>query len=149
MKGALAGRKDPSLIIAGRTSAIQIAGVDETIKRCKAYEATGVDMLMLVGVKTREELEAVAREVTLPIMLGGINSELSDRSYLASQGVRIALQGHQPIMAGVEAIRATPSSTTRWRCPRGSQGVASTTLMRQVTRANDYDEALKTFLGIE
>lgn len=149
MKGALAGRKDPSLIIAGRTSAIQIAGVDETIKRCKAYEATGVDMLMLVGVKTREELEAVAREVTLPIMLGGINSELSDRSYLASQGVRIALQGHQPIMAGVEAIRATLQALRDGVAPTDLQGVASTALMRQVTRANDYDEALKTFLGIE
>lgn len=149
MKGALAGRNDPSLIIAGRTSAIQIAGVEETIKRCKAYEATGVDMLMLVGAKTRHELEAVAREVTLPIMLGGISPELSDRNYLASQGVRIALQGHQPIMAGVEAIRATLQALRDGVAPGDLQGVAGPALMGQVTRSKDYDNALKSFLDID
>ena len=149
MKGALAGRNDPSLIIAGRTSAIQIAGVEETIKRCKAYEATGVDMLMLVGAKTRHELEAVAREVTLPIMLGGISPELSDRNYLASQGVRIALQGHQPIMAGVEAIRATLQALRDGVAPGDLQGVAGPALMGQVTRSKDYDDALKGFLDID
>ena len=37
MKAALAGRRDSDLVIAGRTSAPQIAGIDEAIKRAKAY----------------------------------------------------------------------------------------------------------------
>jgi len=43
MKAALAGRQDPLLAIAGRTSAIQITGLDDAIARGKAYEAAGVD----------------------------------------------------------------------------------------------------------
>ena len=66
MKAALAGRRDPDLVIAGRTSAIGISGLADTIARAKAYAATGVDAMFLVGVKTREELEAVAAEIKIP-----------------------------------------------------------------------------------
>ena len=53
MRAALAGRQDPRLVIVGRTSAIGITGVDDTIARLKAYEAAGVDMLFLAGLKNR------------------------------------------------------------------------------------------------
>src|SRR5438128_5783795 len=60
MKAALAGRQDPLLAIAGRTSAIQIAGLDDAIARGKAYEQAGVDALFFVGVRTRAELDALS-----------------------------------------------------------------------------------------
>jgi hypothetical protein len=41
---------------------------------------------------------------TLPLILGGATPELTDREYLASRRVRIALQGHQPFAAAVKAI---------------------------------------------
>src|SRR3954469_12775668 len=37
MRAALAGRSDPRLIVIGRTSAISITGVEDTIARLKAY----------------------------------------------------------------------------------------------------------------
>ena len=49
MKAALAGRTDPALTIAGRTSALRVTGVEDTIKRAKAYEAAGVDAIFLAG----------------------------------------------------------------------------------------------------
>ena len=63
MKAALAGRQDPRLIIVGRTSALSITGVADTIARLKAYEEAGVDMLFMAGVKTRKELDEVASAV--------------------------------------------------------------------------------------
>ena len=39
MKAALSARQDKNLVIAGRTSALAIANLDETLKRAKAYEA--------------------------------------------------------------------------------------------------------------
>src|SRR3989475_12940217 len=60
MRAALAGRQDRSLVVAGRTSALAISGVDDTIKRARAYEATGVDAIFLAGAKTRAEVEAVS-----------------------------------------------------------------------------------------
>lgn len=147
MKAALAGRQDPSLIIAGRTSATLISNVDDAIRRCQAYEATGVDMLMLVGVRERAELEAIAAAVTLPIMLGGIGPGLDDKAYLASQGVRIALQGHQPIMAAVEAVRNTLQALRDGTPPSELAGVAPKAVMSQATRADHYKQMLQEFLG--
>jgi carboxyvinyl-carboxyphosphonate phosphorylmutase len=40
MKAALAGRQDKRLVIVGRTSAMAISGVEDTIARLKAYEHT-------------------------------------------------------------------------------------------------------------
>ena len=39
MKAALAGRQDKRLVIVGRTSAMAMTGVEDTIARLKAYEA--------------------------------------------------------------------------------------------------------------
>src|SRR5688572_14968352 len=72
MKAAIAGRQDPRLVIVGRTSAIGITGVGDTIARLKAYEAAGVDMLFMAGLKTRAQLDAVAAAVKLPLFLGGV-----------------------------------------------------------------------------
>src|SRR5579871_1249725 len=60
MKAAVAGRQDPLLCIAGRTSAIQISSLEDTIARGQAYESAGVDALFFVGVKTRAELDAIS-----------------------------------------------------------------------------------------
>src|ERR1700758_886540 len=60
MKAALAGRQDKRLLIAGRTSALTISGIEDTIARLKAYEEAGVDMLFMTGVKTRAQLDTIA-----------------------------------------------------------------------------------------
>ena len=53
MKAALSGRQDPALVVAGRSSAIGIEGIEEGIRRAKAYEAVGVDALFMTGISTR------------------------------------------------------------------------------------------------
>src|ERR1700719_4671599 len=50
VKAALDARGDPALIIMARTGAVLISGLDDTIARAIAYEATGVDALFLTGV---------------------------------------------------------------------------------------------------
>ena len=147
MKAALAGRQDPSLVVAGRTSAAQIAGVDEAIRRAKAYEAVGVDAVFLAGVRSREELEAIHAEVKIPLMLGGAGGELSDRAFLAANGVRIALQGHLSFQASVKAVHDTLKALRDGVTPADlSPTLASADLMGQVTRRADYDRWTEEFL---
>ncbi|MCH7744700.1 MAG: isocitrate lyase/phosphoenolpyruvate mutase family protein [Chloroflexi bacterium] len=148
MKAAIAGRQDSSLVIAGRTSAILFDGLDETIRRARAYEQAGVDALFLAGVRTREELEAVHAEVSLPLMLGGTPGELSDKKFLADNGVRIALQGHLPFQAAVKAVYDTLKALREGVSPAElGPGIASAELMAQVTRQADYDSWLEEFLS--
>jgi len=147
MKAALAGRQDPLLAIAGRTSAIQITGLDDAIARGKAYEAAGVDALFFVGIKTRAELDAISAATTLPLIMGGVAGELTDKDYLAARRVRIALQGHQPFAAAVKATYETLKALRDGVQPGKLQGVADAELMRRVTREADYTGWTKEFLG--
>ncbi len=149
MRAALAGRQDPNLVIAGRTSAPRITGIEDTISRVKAYEAAGVDAIFLVGIKTRADLEAVSASVNLPMILGGGGSDLGDLDYLAGQGVRVALQGHQPIMAGIQAVYATLKALKEGTPPDELGGLPSGELMKQVMRGAEIQGWTKEFLGGE
>src|SRR5690242_4552379 len=147
MKAALAGRQDPALCIAGRTSAVQISGLDDAIARGKAYEAAGVDALFFVGLKTRAELDAISAATTLPIIMGGASGDLSDLDYLSARRVRIALQGHQPFAAAVKAAYETLKALREGVPPAKIPGVADAELMKRVTRDGDYAKWTRAFLG--
>src|SRR5471032_2570049 len=77
MQAALAGRQDPALCIAGRTSAIQITGLDDAIARGNAYEAAGVEALFFVGIRTRAELDAISAATKLPIIIDRKSTRLN------------------------------------------------------------------------
>jgi carboxyvinyl-carboxyphosphonate phosphorylmutase len=148
MKAALAGRRDPDLVIAGRTSAPAIAGIEESIRRAKAYAEAGVDAIFLVGIKSRAELDAVAAaKVGKPLILGHTPPEIADKAYLSGQGVRIALQGHQQFAAAVQGIYSTLKALRDGVKPAELKGIASNDLMRQLTRGDDYDTWSCDFLG--
>lgn len=146
MKAAMAAKQDPALVIAGRTSAAAIAGLDEAITRAKAYEAVGVDALFMVGVKTRAEVDAISAATTLPLILGGSTPELQDKDYLSARRVRIALQGHQPIMAAQQAVYATLKALRDGVATKDLTGLPSKELVQVVTRSDQYDAWSKDFL---
>ena len=144
MRAALAGRQDPRLCIAGRTSALRIAGLEDAIIRARAYEEVGVDAVFLVGIGTRAEIDALSSAVSVPIILGSLPEEARDADYLAARNVRIALTGHQPFRAAVEAVRAALKAL---RDGGGLPPLASAELMARVTRAGDHDRWTKEFLN--
>ena len=147
MRAAIAGRQDPRLVIVGRTSAIGITGVDDTIARLKAYEAAGVDMLFMAGLKTRAQLDAVSQAVKLPLFLGGVPQELMDVEYLSSRNVRICLQGHQSFWAGVQGVYDTLKALREGTKPSDLKNIASADLQKKVLRQADYAKWSKEFLN--
>jgi carboxyvinyl-carboxyphosphonate phosphorylmutase len=147
MRAAIAGRQDPRLVIVGRTSAIGITGVDDTIARLKAYEAAGVDMLFMAGLKTRAQLDAVSQAVKLPLFLGGVPQELMDVEYHSARNVRICLQGHQSFWAGVQGVYDTLKALREGTKPSDLKNIASADLQKKVLRQADYAKWSKEFLN--
>ncbi len=147
MRAALAAREDKSLVIIGRTSAAAISGIDDAIARAKAYEAVGVDALFFAGGMNPANLDAMAAAVKLPIMLGGGGGGMSDKAYLASRNVRIALQGHQPFSAAVKAVYETLKALRDGVKPADLQGVASAEMMKRVMREGDFKTWTEKFLN--
>jgi carboxyvinyl-carboxyphosphonate phosphorylmutase len=149
MRAAVAGRQDRDLVILGRTSAPGVSDMADTLARVRAYSATGVDGIFLVGVRSRDQLAAIAAVTQLPIVLGGVPAELNDLTWLASVGVRVCLQGHLPFAAAVAAIHATLSALRQGVQPSAIGGIASAAMMKQVTRDAQYVQATRDFLGGE
>ena len=146
MKAALEARRDTGMAIVGRTSMVP-RDLKDGIARVKAYEACGVDALFLVGVKTREDLEAVASEVQLPLVIGGNPPDMQDLDYLSGLNVRLCLQGHQPIAAGYEAVRRTLQALRDGTKPKDLDGLPSGDLTKEVTRNTDHERWIDDFLG--
>jgi oxaloacetate decarboxylase len=146
MRAAVAARQDSGLVIAGRTSAASITSVADAIARAKAYEAAGVDAIFLVGVKTRADLDAIAGEVGLPLILGSVGKELLDLAYLSQRNVRVCLQGHQPFMAAVQAVHDTLKALRNGTPPDQLERVANEETMKRLTRNGDYARWSKDWL---
>ena len=149
MKAALDGRSDPSLVILGRTGAVSITNLDDAIARAKAYEAVGVDGLFFTGIKSRGELEALSAATTLPIVLGGAPEEMTAPDYLASQRVRIALQGHAPLAAATQAVYETLKALREGTSPRNLKGIASSELTSRAMREAETKARSGEFLGLK
>ena len=148
VNAALAARDDPSFCIVARTGAVAVNGIEDAVRRTRAYTESGADALFFTGLRTRAELDAIAAVATLPIILGGIEgTELTDRSYLAARGVRIALQGHQPIMAAQKAVHDTLKALREGVAPRDLPGLPKDDLMARVTCDADYKRWTRDFLG--
>jgi carboxyvinyl-carboxyphosphonate phosphorylmutase len=149
MKAALEARRDPSLVVIGRTGAAGITSVADAIARAQAYEATGVDALFFTGIKTRADLEAIVAATRLPIVLGSPGDEISDGSYLGSQRVRVAVQGHAPIAAAVQAIHETLQAIYQGTPPKQLKNIASSDLMGNVSRSKSFSRRAANFLGLK
>lgn len=146
MTAALAARQDPSLIIAGRTAALKSEGVEGAVARAKAYAATGVDAIFLSGAKSLDQVGAVYAAVKLPIIAGITLPSATHEDY-AKAGVRVQLQGHQPVAAVVKTLHEIyqqlhDGCELAVLKPR----LASNDDMKKITRNDAYKEWQKTFL---
>jgi carboxyvinyl-carboxyphosphonate phosphorylmutase len=146
MRAALSARRDSSLVIVGRTSAPGLTGADDAVLRCKAYQDAGVDALFIKGVKSREDLEKICGAIDLPVIMDSGAKDLRDLDYLGKTGVRIALQGHTPYMAAIEAVYRTAKALREGTLPENLTDLASAALVKKVTRSEAYDESISSFL---
>ncbi|MEZ5842445.1 MAG: isocitrate lyase/PEP mutase family protein [Hyphomicrobiaceae bacterium] len=148
MMAALAGRRDPALVIAGRTSAPMATDMEDCIRRAVAYQGTGVDAIFLVGIRTLDQVKAVREQVHLPLILGPTPEPvMMDRAGLSALGVRVMLQGHQPIPAAVQATHDVLRALRDGAAPSSLKGLAGKELMEVATRSSDYARWTRDWLG--
>ncbi len=146
LRAAVAARGDPSLIIAGRTSAIKVEGVKGAIARAKAYAAAGVDAIFIVGLEKLEQLDAIQAAVKLPLIVGSAPASLK-REDLAARGARILLQGHQPVAAAVKALHETYTHLYNGGAPADLKSkIASPQEMERMIDGESYKQWQREYL---
>jgi carboxyvinyl-carboxyphosphonate phosphorylmutase len=68
LRAAVEARSDEDFVLIARTDALAVTGLDDTLRRCHAYAEAGADVLFVEAVRTREEIERVAREISVPLL---------------------------------------------------------------------------------
>ncbi|HTM79327.1 MAG TPA: isocitrate lyase/PEP mutase family protein, partial [Devosia sp.] len=143
LRAAMAGKRHADFVVAGRT---KFSGsLEELQQRVAAYSSTGVDAIFLTKISTRAALEAARASSSLPFILGSASGEIDHPDYLAGQGVKVCLRGHETFVAAMAGAYAALHRARHGVEPAPRSGAA---LMRHFTRADAFDGDAERYLGI-
>jgi len=146
LKAAVAARHDLATVILGRTAALKVEGTEGAVKRAKAFAATGVDAIFLVGVESAEQVRAVHEATKLPIMVGSAPASIR-REDFAAAGARVLLQGHQPLPAAVKALKEVYTHLYSGGAPADLKDkIASAKEMDQLVSGEAYKKWQRDYL---
>lgn len=119
IEAALAARRDPDFIIIARTDAASGHGLDEAIRRGKAYRKAGADVVFVelkTGPSIMQDLKRVTSEIDAPCLVnidgGGRLSELTAEE-IETLGFRIAIYPGLARYAAGYAIREAVNALKR------------------------------------
>jgi len=141
IEAAVAARRDPDFIIIARTDAAEAHGLDEAIRRGKAFRKAGADVIfveMKSGPTILEDLKRVTTAVDAPYLVnmgaGGKLDEL-DAKGIGRLGLRIAIYPGLERAAAGFAIREALAVLRK----DGNTGA----LRDRMLSLKEYNEALK------
>lgn len=109
IEAAVAARKDGDFVINARTDAGTLYGIDEAIRRGKAYAKAGADMIFLEApkIESLDEIKRAVDEIGIPIsigiVLGGKAPVLSYTDYCRLGVARLSFPV-APLMAAMHGL---------------------------------------------
>ena len=108
LEAALEARTDPDLVVIARTDARATHGLDEAIRRGKAYAKVGADMIFVEAPRDRDELKRIADAIDRPLvanMVQGGKTPLLSAAELASLGYKLAIFASDVQRAAIYGMR--------------------------------------------
>lgn len=150
IRAAVEARSDPDMVIIARTDAIAVAGMDEALRRGKAFLEAGADVIFVEAPNSREELALVGRSLpgakVANIVEGG-KTPVVGAADLASMGYSIALYANLVLRSSVFAIQ---QNLAHLRDHGDTQGVLDQIITMQeranVTRKDYFDQVERRFV---
>jgi methylisocitrate lyase len=94
IKAAVAARRDPNLVIAARTDAAAVHGIDDAIERAKAYADAGADLIFPEAMTGEADFERFRAAIDVPLLANMTEfgkSKLLDAPTLANLGVNVVI----------------------------------------------------------
>jgi methylisocitrate lyase len=94
IKAAVAARRDSDFVIIARTDARTVLGIDEAIKRGKAYEEAGADVIFIESPESVEEMKKVIASLEVPVlanMVEGGRTPLLSAKELEEMGFKLVI----------------------------------------------------------
>jgi 2-methylisocitrate lyase-like PEP mutase family enzyme len=108
LEAALDTRTDPDLVIIARTDARAMHGLDDAIRRGKAYARVGADMIFVEAPRDRDELKRIADAIDRPLvanMVKGGKTPLLSAAELEGLGYKLAIFASDVQRAAIYGMR--------------------------------------------
>jgi carboxyvinyl-carboxyphosphonate phosphorylmutase len=141
IRAALDARTDPLFSVIGRTNAA-LAPASEVLARQRAFEDAGADALFIANLKTLDELDALAKQARVPLLLGSVIPGVGTQE-LAARKVRLSLKGHQ---AAFDAIAAQYRRLHQIRHGQEPADLDARKLVKQLSQDERYARWAEEFL---
>jgi methylisocitrate lyase len=110
IRAAVEARGQHDLVIIARTDAIAVAGVEEALRRARAYHEAGADALFVEAPRTHDELRAIGRGlpgVKVANIVEGGRTPIVPAADLTSMGFKVAIYANLVLRSSVKAIQAS------------------------------------------
>jgi len=94
INAAAAARRDPNFIIAARTDAAAVHGIDDAIDRAKAYADAGADLIFPEAMTGQADFERLRAATDVPILANMTEfgkSRLLDATTLRNLGINVVI----------------------------------------------------------
>jgi len=69
IKAAVYAKRDPDFCVIARTDALRTDGMDEALRRIKAYQEAGADAVFLVGISSLADIRQISQTVSVPLII--------------------------------------------------------------------------------
>ena len=110
LKAAVAARSDDATVILARTDARGVESFDAAVERARRYVAAGADWIFPEALATREEFQAFAKAIDVPLVANMTEfgkSPLLDFSELEDIGYRVVLYPVTLLRVAMKAVEST------------------------------------------
>jgi len=109
IQAALYARTDPDFLIIARTDARSVYGLDEAIRRGRAYSETGADVIFIEAPEGEEEIVRIAESLKgIPLLInlgGGGKTPMLPIARLKALGYKIAIYPGDLQKATIKTMR--------------------------------------------
>lgn len=135
LRAAAGARRDPNLVILGRTDARGVLGFDAAVERAKRYLDAGADWIFPEALADRGEFERFAREVKAPLVAN--MTEFGKSELLTLE--ELQQLGYAGVLYPVTLLRVAMKAVEEALGTLKAEGTQKTLVGRMQTRQELYD----------
>lgn len=107
IRAAVDAKRDPHFLIIARTDAAQAEGLDEAIKRAKAYVDAGAEMIFPEALRDERDFEAFRKAIKVPLLANMTEfgkSKLLNTTQLSDLGYNLVIYPVTTLRLAMKAI---------------------------------------------
>lgn len=129
IEAAVDARIDPDFVINARSDALSLHGIEDVIERGNAFLRAGATMFFVEGVRSREEISRIVKNVDGPIAINLIEDDigagLADITFdeIEKLGVARCSLSLSTLLGAVHGIKTALAKVNEWQGTRFDAGV--------------------------